>query len=106
MFSLCSFSFSFFSSSREQVCNISDCLKIAIDFISPENVPRCVKLSREYQDMAKDGAGKAWKEDILQLNMNLWYAWRMCRRFDESFKEKEKGIENQEVASTSSIPSN
>jgi len=73
---------------------MSDCLKIAIDFISPENLHRCVDLAVEYQAMAKDGAGTVWKEDILQLKMNLWYAWRMTRRWHQEFKAETSSQES------------
>ncbi|WVN88947.1 uncharacterized protein L203_104162 [Cryptococcus depauperatus CBS 7841] len=59
-----------------QVCNLSDCIKIALDFVSPHNVSRCQKLSRDFR---KENYLKAWKEDVLQLYNVLWYAWLSCR---------------------------
>ncbi len=60
-------------------CSLStitgDCIKVAIDFISPVNVARCKKLMEEFRLQNKhDG----WKEDVLQLKSSLWYAWQSC----------------------------
>ncbi|WVQ70399.1 uncharacterized protein L199_008626 [Kwoniella botswanensis] len=58
-----------------QVCNLADCVKIALDFVSPHNVKRCQQLT---QDFRKENFAKAWKEDVLQLYNVLWYAWLSC----------------------------
>jgi len=60
-------------------CSLSmitgDCIKVAIDLISPVNVAHCEKLMQEFRLQNKhDG----WKEDVLQLKSSLWYAWRSC----------------------------
>ncbi|KIK50826.1 hypothetical protein GYMLUDRAFT_142449, partial [Collybiopsis luxurians FD-317 M1] len=36
-----------------QVCNLADCIKVAIDFISPENVPRCDQFTRGLRQLNK-----------------------------------------------------
>ncbi|KAN0061482.1 hypothetical protein ACQY0O_006329 [Thecaphora frezii] len=61
-----------------QVCNLADCIKVAVDFISPENVERCFKLTSEFRQLTNDN--KAWKEDVLSLRTTLWYAWCACRQ--------------------------
>jgi len=58
-----------------QVCNMSDCIKVAIDFVSPENIERCEKLTREFREQNQS---KAWKEDVLQLRTMMWFAWLSC----------------------------
>ncbi|KAJ6567358.1 Clavaminate synthase-like protein [Mycena vulgaris] len=60
-----------------QVRNLSDCIKVAIDFVSPENVARCEKLTREFREQNQS---KAWKEDVLQLRTMMWFAWLSCCR--------------------------
>lgn len=57
---------------------MSDCIKVAVDFVSPENIVRCGKLTAEFRAMneAKD----AWKEDVLQLRTMMWYAWLSCEQ--------------------------
>lgn len=57
-----------------QVCNLTDCVKVAVDFVSPQNVERCFKLTAEFRELLKDYK-RAWKEDVLSLRTTLWYAW-------------------------------
>ncbi|KAF8164873.1 hypothetical protein B0H34DRAFT_686986 [Crassisporium funariophilum] len=58
-----------------QVANMSDCMKIAIDFVSPENIDRCEKLTKEFREQNQS---KVWKEDVLQLRTMMWFAWQNC----------------------------
>ncbi|KAI1797007.1 hypothetical protein LXA43DRAFT_985519 [Ganoderma leucocontextum] len=58
-----------------QVCNLADCIKVACDFVSPENVERCSVLTREFREQNQL---KAWKEDVLQLRTMMWFAWLSC----------------------------
>ncbi|KAJ7505040.1 hypothetical protein B0H11DRAFT_1905114 [Mycena galericulata] len=60
-----------------QVCNLSDCIKVAVDFVSLENIARCQKLTQEFRD-ENQGRGSAWKQDILQLRSMMWFAWLSC----------------------------
>ena len=64
-----------------QVCNLTDCVKVAVDFVSPQNVERCFKLTAEFRELVKDYK-KAWKEDVLSLRTTLWYAWCTYREMD------------------------
>jgi len=64
-----------------QVANSADCIKVAVDFVSPENVHRCVKLTKEFREL---NLAKAWKDDVLQLRNMLWYAWQSCRQLSTS----------------------
>ncbi|KAJ7075692.1 hypothetical protein C8R43DRAFT_966016, partial [Mycena crocata] len=41
---------------------------VAIDFVSPENIEQCKKVTKEFQEHH----GKAWKEDVLQLKTMMW----------------------------------
>lgn len=65
-----------------QVCNLTDCVKVAVDFVSPQNVERCFKLTAEFRELVKDYK-KAWKEDVLSLRTTLWYAWCTYREMDQ-----------------------
>ncbi|KAJ3516957.1 hypothetical protein NMY22_g14077 [Coprinellus aureogranulatus] len=58
-----------------QVSNLADSIKIATDYVSPENVDRCAKLTKEFREQNKS---KVWKEDILQLKTMMWFAWQSC----------------------------
>ncbi|KAK9470323.1 uncharacterized protein V1510DRAFT_423443 [Dipodascopsis tothii] len=59
-----------------QVCNLSPCIKIAADFVSPENVGRCYALLHEIRRLARVYK----KEDILQLKQLLCFAWEAASR--------------------------
>lgn len=52
-------------------------MKIAIDFVSPENIDRCEKLTKEFREQNQS---MAWKEDVLQLRTMMWFAWLSCTR--------------------------
>ncbi|WWD01723.1 hypothetical protein V866_008669 [Kwoniella sp. B9012] len=75
-----------------QVCNLADCIKIALDFVSPHNVKRCQQLT---QDFRKENFAKSWKEDVLQLYNVLWYAWLSCI---ETRKRRQREIEEAALA--------
>lgn len=60
-----------------QVSNAADCIKVAVDFVSTENVQRCFKLTQEFREINLE---KAWKDDVLQLRNMLWFAWLSCQR--------------------------
>lgn len=64
-----------------QVSNAADCIKIAVDFVSPENIARCAKLTKEFRE---ENDIKAWKEDVLQLRTMMWHAWVSCQRFTDA----------------------
>ncbi|KAF8341639.1 uncharacterized protein EI90DRAFT_2989408 [Cantharellus anzutake] len=67
-----------------QVCNVGDCIKAAVDFVSPANVSRCEKLTQEFREQNR---AVAWKEDVLQLKTMMWYAWESCTRMEEEESE-------------------
>ena len=71
-----------------QVCNLTDCIKVAVDFLSPQNVARCFQLTEEFRGLTVEGR-KSWKEDVLQLKAQLWYAWRACRELPKAPDEEE-----------------
>jgi hypothetical protein len=52
---------------------LADCIKIAIDFVSIENIDRCEKLTTEFRN---ENDTFTWKEDVLQLRTMMMYAWR------------------------------
>ena len=60
-----------------QVCNLADCIKVACDFVSPENISRCETLTKEFREQNQS---MAWKEDVLQLRTMMWFAWVSCIR--------------------------
>ncbi|KAF8966449.1 hypothetical protein BDZ97DRAFT_1657595 [Flammula alnicola] len=69
-----------------QVANMSDCIKIAIDFVSPENIDRCEKLTKEFREQNQS---KVWKEDVLQLRTMMWFAWQSCSARENELDKEE-----------------
>ncbi|KAG6889022.1 hypothetical protein C0992_006718 [Termitomyces sp. T32_za158] len=69
-----------------QVANMADCIKVAVDFVSPENVERCEKLTREFREQ---NHRKMWKEDVLQLRTMMWFAWLSCCQQDARARARE-----------------
>ncbi|KAF7776524.1 hypothetical protein Agabi119p4_4917 [Agaricus bisporus var. burnettii] len=63
-----------------QVANLADCIKVAIDFVSVENIAKCESLTREFRDLNQK---LPWKEDVLQLKNMMWFAWLNCGRFEK-----------------------
>jgi hypothetical protein len=72
-------------------------MKIAIDFVSPENVDRCEALTKEFREQNQS---MQWKEDVLQLRTMMWFAWLSCR-IHEAIQGKEKINASGAVAITS-----
>ncbi|KAL1742882.1 hypothetical protein HDZ31DRAFT_83810 [Schizophyllum fasciatum] len=69
-----------------QVSNLSDCIKVAVDFVSPENVERCEQLTEEFR-RENHVAQKQWKDDVLQLKTMMWYAWVNCCRAEKKLRK-------------------
>ena len=69
---------------RFQVCNLADCIKVACDFVSPENIGRCETLTSEFREQNQS---MAWKEDVLQLRTMMWFAWLSCVRQEKEILE-------------------
>ncbi|GAA6050887.1 hypothetical protein JCM3770_005757 [Rhodotorula araucariae] len=63
-----------------QVCNMADCVKVATDFVSVENVARCWKVTDEFRAQTKDKV--LWRSDVLQLKSMLLWAWYSAERID------------------------
>ena len=56
-----------------QVRNLSSCVKVALDFVSPENAHRCVTLTNQF---AKLPRGHHLSEDKLQVKTMLLHAMK------------------------------
>jgi lysine-specific demethylase 3 len=69
-----------------QVANMADCMKIAVDFVSPENIDRCEKLTKEFREQNQK---RIWKEDVLQLRTMMWFAWQSCTKKESELNEQE-----------------
>ncbi|KAG9017653.1 hypothetical protein FRB90_000349 [Tulasnella sp. 427] len=67
-----------------QVCNLADCIKVAVDFVSPENIGRCEILTAEFR---QQNLATVWKDDVLQLRNTLLHAWNSMKRFHPSLSK-------------------
>ncbi|POY75518.1 hypothetical protein BMF94_1420 [Rhodotorula taiwanensis] len=56
-----------------QVCNLADCIKVATDFVSIENLERCSRVTSQFRKQTKDKT--LWRTDVLQLKSMLLWAW-------------------------------
>jgi lysine-specific demethylase 3 len=83
-----------------QVANLADCVKVAIDFVSPENVARCEQLTQEFREQNQ---GLKWKEDVLQLKTMMWFAWLSCRHQEEEERRKGESAGSMSRGSSSNV---
>ncbi|XP_024028850.1 lysine-specific demethylase JMJ25 [Morus notabilis] len=56
-----------------QVRNLKSCIKVALDFVSPENVDECVRLTEEFRTLP---SGHKAKEDKLEVKKMALYAMK------------------------------
>ncbi|XAR65684.1 hypothetical protein NMG60_11009872 [Bertholletia excelsa] len=54
-----------------QVRNLKSCTKVAVDFVSPENLHECIRLTKEFRLLPKDHKAR---EDKLEVNKMILYA--------------------------------
>jgi hypothetical protein len=79
-----------------QVRNRRSCVKVAVDFLSPENVGNgvCRQLVEEARKMApivnKHGSKGTGKEDVLQLWTCLGFAWDVLEKIKKQARNKDE----------------
>lgn len=56
---------------------------MAADFLSVEGLAACKALANEFRE---DNLGDAWKDDVLQLKNQLYYAWLSLQRHPEDVR--------------------
>ena len=72
-------------------------MKVAVDFLSPENVGVCRWLGEEARGLARRGRNQGGgKEDVLQLWGCLGFAWNALERVVREAEGKEEGKEESE----------
>lgn len=54
-----------------QVRNLSSCIKVAEDFVSPENVSKCLELTHEFRALSNSHSNH---EDKFQIKNILYHA--------------------------------
>ena len=61
-----------------QVRNLKSCIKVALDFVSPENLQECIQLNQDYRLIPQ---GHRAKEDELEVKKIILY------RMESALKE-------------------
>ncbi|XWS63294.1 hypothetical protein CRYUN_Cryun06bG0083000 [Craigia yunnanensis] len=56
-----------------QVRNIKSCIKVALDFVSPENVGECVRLTEEFSALPHDHRAKEDKLEVKKMIVHAFY---------------------------------
>jgi len=62
------------------VCNLTSCIKVACDFVSPHCIQRCRELVDGNRRLAVVKGGQ--REDVLQLKTMLMCAWEELGRWE------------------------
>ncbi|GAB2292144.1 hypothetical protein Dimus_026395 [Dionaea muscipula] len=65
-----------------QVRNLKPCIKVALDFVSPENVSECIRLTEEFRLLPMNHQAK---EDKLQVKKMTLYAGKTAVDYLQSF---------------------
>ncbi|BBN04549.1 [histone H3]-dimethyl-L-lysine9 demethylase [Marchantia polymorpha subsp. ruderalis] len=75
-----------------QVRNLKSCIKVALDFVSPENIQECIALTEEFRLLPKDHRAK---EDKLEVKKMVLHASKeACREIkDYNLKQSMKVAE-------------
>lgn len=77
-----------------QVSNVAHCIKVATDFFPVEAIPVCIDLAGEFrEDNLRDGP---WKDDVLQLAAQLFFAWHSLLRPLENIRSEFERASNGE----------
>lgn len=72
-----------------QVRNRQSCIKVALDFVSPENVQECIRLTEEFRLLPKDHKAKEDKLEVKKMamyaaNLAITEAKNMISKLNES----------------------
>ncbi|XP_022892245.1 lysine-specific demethylase JMJ25-like isoform X1 [Olea europaea var. sylvestris] len=67
-----------------QVRNLKSCIKVAMDFVSPENVHECVRLTEEFRKLPKNHMAK---EDKLEVKKMIVHALNQAVKDVEKFSK-------------------
>lgn len=59
--------------SPHKVKNVNNCIKVAIDFVSPENIPLCYRLAAEFRNLPAEYLNH---EDKLQLKNIIYFTMK------------------------------
>ncbi|XP_051195769.1 uncharacterized protein [Lolium perenne] len=78
-----------------QVRNLKSCIKVALDFVSPENVQECIRLTEEFRLLPK---GHRVNEDKLEIKKIAFHAIKKAIEDINKKGDKERRDDNQDGA--------
>ncbi|KAK6912421.1 WRC domain, partial [Dillenia turbinata] len=52
-----------------QVRNLKSCIKVAMDFVSPENIQECIRLTEEFRTLPQDHRAKEDKLEVKKMSL-------------------------------------
>ncbi|KAH0857491.1 hypothetical protein HID58_085752 [Brassica napus] len=70
-----------------QVRNLKSCTKVAVDFVSPENIHECLRLTEEFRQLPKNHKAR---EDKLEIKKMVIYAIEQTLKEFEMLSEEVK----------------
>ncbi|XP_028100318.1 lysine-specific demethylase JMJ25-like isoform X2 [Camellia sinensis] len=53
-----------------QVRNLKSCIKVALDFVSPENIPECIHLTEEFRHLPPNHRAKEDKLEVKKMSLH------------------------------------
>ncbi|KAI4311393.1 hypothetical protein MLD38_036295 [Melastoma candidum] len=78
-----------------QVRNLKSCIKVALDFVSPENVKECLRLTKEFRILPTNHRAK---EDKLEVKRMAYYGMRKALKDLQKLDEHlSSGVEKEVV---------
>lgn len=70
-----------------QVRNLKSCIKVALDFVSPENIGECIRLTEEFRVLPKNHLANEDKLEVKKMSLHA---------LNDAVKQLEEGINGQE----------
>jgi len=77
--------------SSSQVSNEANCIKVASDFLSIDALSACATLAGEFRNL---NLQDTWREDVLQLNAQLYHAYVSLQRPFEDARSEFQAVQN------------
>ncbi|XP_022556510.2 lysine-specific demethylase JMJ25 isoform X1 [Brassica napus] len=74
-----------------QVRNLKSCTKVAVDFVSPENIKECLRLTEEFRQLPKNHKAR---EDKLEIKKMVIYAIEQALIELETLPKETKPVPN------------
>lgn len=64
-----------------KVCNLAECIKVAVDFVTAESLETCAAVTEEFRHVNLSQLNEQpWKADVLGLEMMMLLAWQSLSR--------------------------